>query len=96
MMVLSSYAEGKKINWKDGVAAIYYILRSNLLGPRAEPWQQPEIQPWEGRALSEVKRRALVSGPEVGVADSTSVDEDASTGGEDAHAAHRSEADDQG
>jgi len=46
-----SYAEGKKINWKDGVAAIWYILRSNLLGPRAKPWTRPKTQPWDGRAL---------------------------------------------
>jgi len=26
-----TYAEGKKINWRDGVAAIWYILRYNLL-----------------------------------------------------------------
>jgi glycosyltransferase involved in cell wall biosynthesis len=30
-----SYADGKKIGWKDGVAAIWHILRSNLIGPRA-------------------------------------------------------------
>lgn len=30
-----TYAEGKKINWKDGVAALWHILRSNLLPPRA-------------------------------------------------------------
>jgi glycosyltransferase involved in cell wall biosynthesis len=30
-----TYAEGKKIGWKDGVSAIWHILRSNLLGPRA-------------------------------------------------------------
>ncbi len=46
-----SYAEGKKINWKDGVAALWYILRSNILGPRAKPWTRPQTQPWEGRAL---------------------------------------------
>ena len=45
-----SYAEGKKINWKDGVSALYYILRSNLFGPKIDPWQVPEVQPWEGRA----------------------------------------------
>lgn len=33
-----SYAEGKKIGWKDGVSAIWYILRSNILGPKAKPW----------------------------------------------------------
>ena len=46
-----SYAEGKKINWKDGVAALYYILRSNLLRRGVESWQAPKVQPWEGRAL---------------------------------------------
>ena len=34
-----SYAEGKKIGWKDGVAAIWYIFRSNLLGPRPQIWE---------------------------------------------------------
>jgi glycosyltransferase involved in cell wall biosynthesis len=29
-----TYAEGKKINWRDGVAAIWHILRFNLLPPR--------------------------------------------------------------
>jgi len=30
-----TYAEGKKINWKDGVAAFWHIVRANVLGPRA-------------------------------------------------------------
>ena len=30
-----TYAEGKKIGWKDGVAAFWHILRFNLLPPRA-------------------------------------------------------------
>ncbi len=34
-----TYAEGKKIGWKDGVSAIWYILRCNLMGPRARPWK---------------------------------------------------------
>ena len=46
-----SYAEGKKINWKDGLAALWYILRSNLLGPKAKPWTPPEVPPWETRKL---------------------------------------------
>jgi glycosyltransferase involved in cell wall biosynthesis len=29
-----TYAEGKKINWRDGVAAIWHILRFNLFPPR--------------------------------------------------------------
>ena len=27
-----TYEEGKKIGWKDGVAAIYWIVRFGLLG----------------------------------------------------------------
>ena len=34
-----SYAEGKKIGWKDGVAAIWFILKCNLTGPRPRPWK---------------------------------------------------------
>jgi glycosyltransferase involved in cell wall biosynthesis len=30
-----TYAEGKKIGWKDGVAAFWHIFRSNVLDPRA-------------------------------------------------------------
>lgn len=30
-----TYSEGKKITWKDGVAAFWHILRSNLLSRRA-------------------------------------------------------------
>ena len=34
-----SYAEGKKIGWRDGVSAIWFILRSSLMAPRATPWK---------------------------------------------------------
>jgi glycosyltransferase involved in cell wall biosynthesis len=44
-----SYAEGKKINWKDGVAAIWYIFRSNVLGPKAKAWSVSRPAPWEER-----------------------------------------------
>jgi glycosyltransferase involved in cell wall biosynthesis len=30
-----TYAEGKKINWRDGAAAVWHILRFNLFPPRA-------------------------------------------------------------
>jgi hypothetical protein len=30
-----TYAEGKKIGWKDGVAALWHIVRFNLLRPRS-------------------------------------------------------------
>jgi glycosyltransferase involved in cell wall biosynthesis len=32
-----TYAEGKKIGWRDGVAAVVHILRYNLLSPRGAP-----------------------------------------------------------
>lgn len=32
-----TYAEGKKIGWRDGVAAFWHILRFNILPPRPEP-----------------------------------------------------------
>ena len=46
-----SYAEGKKINWKDGVAAIWYILASNFGTTRARPWRVPAVQPWNRARL---------------------------------------------
>ena len=45
-----SYAEGKKINWKDGVSAIWYILRSKFFRPRAPHWSSPGVAEWEQRA----------------------------------------------
>ena len=68
-----SYAEGKKINWKDGVAALYYIFRSNLFGPRTDPWQAPKVQPWEGRASADGRRAALPSAPDGGGESETTV-----------------------
>jgi len=68
-----SYAEGKKINWKDGVSALYYILRSNLFGPKLDPWQVPEVQPWDGRVLADGKRAALPTAPDGGGGPETSV-----------------------
>ena len=35
-----TYAEGKKIGWRDGLAALFHILRYNLLPPRGD---------WRGR-----------------------------------------------
>lgn len=40
-----SYEEGKKIGWKDGVSAIWYILRSNFLSAKAAPWTPSEPLP---------------------------------------------------
>ncbi|GMR12415.1 MAG: hypothetical protein BMS9Abin29_0604 [Gemmatimonadota bacterium] len=54
-----SYAEGKKINWKDGVSAIWYILASNLGATRARPWRAPEVQPWSHGRLAHSDRAEL-------------------------------------
>ena len=40
-----SYEEGKKISWKDGVAALWYIFRSNFGRTKARPWTQGELLP---------------------------------------------------
>ncbi len=34
-----TYAEGKKIGWKDGVAAFWHIFRANVVGPKAEVYR---------------------------------------------------------
>ncbi len=34
-----SYEEGKKIGWRDGLAAFWHIVRSNLLPPSAPRWR---------------------------------------------------------
>lgn len=42
-----SYAEGKKIGWKDGVSALWCIFKYNVLGPKAKPWSPPDVDPWD-------------------------------------------------
>lgn len=46
-----TYAEGKKINWRDGIAAFWHILRFNLLPPRAPRYEAPPLKasPLENR-----------------------------------------------
>ena len=41
-----SYSEGKKISWKDGVAALVWILKSNLWHPSVPRWIPPKQDPW--------------------------------------------------
>jgi len=36
-----TYAEGKKINWKDGMAAFWHIFRYNFFGPKAPLYTAP-------------------------------------------------------
>jgi glycosyltransferase involved in cell wall biosynthesis len=42
-----SYAEGKKIGWKDGVSALWSILKYNLAPPRVPTWRAPAVDPWD-------------------------------------------------
>ena len=57
-----SYSEGKKINWKDGVAALWYILRSNLAGPKAKPWVSSGPPPW-GELMTGKEEEERVGAP---------------------------------
>jgi len=41
-----SYAEGKKIGWKDGVEALWCIAKFNLLSGRSPYWRSPEVPSW--------------------------------------------------
>jgi glycosyltransferase involved in cell wall biosynthesis len=40
-----TYAEGKKVGWRDGVAAIWHISRANLLPPWPERYRPPAEPP---------------------------------------------------
>lgn len=50
-----SYEEGKKIGWKDGVEALWCIVKFNVLTRKAPRWTEPTISAWEAR-------RSLTSG----------------------------------
>jgi glycosyltransferase involved in cell wall biosynthesis len=42
-----SYAEGKKIGWKDGVSALWCIWKYNLFAPPVPRWEAPAVAPWD-------------------------------------------------
>jgi glycosyltransferase involved in cell wall biosynthesis len=42
-----SYDEGKKIGWKDGVSALWSIVRYNMTGPRGPRWSAPDVALWD-------------------------------------------------
>jgi glycosyltransferase involved in cell wall biosynthesis len=60
-----SYAEGKKIGWKDGVSALWCILKYNLLAPDVPKWVPPEVPAWDApervRASSRETRLAAAA-----------------------------------
>jgi len=44
-----SYSEGKKIGWKDGVSALWAIVKYNVYSPRVPAWTPPNVDPWVAR-----------------------------------------------
>jgi glycosyltransferase involved in cell wall biosynthesis len=50
-----TYAEGKKIGWKDGIAALWHIIRSNLIDRKA-PIYQPATRGSGGETASPDRR----------------------------------------
>jgi glycosyltransferase involved in cell wall biosynthesis len=42
-----SYAEGKKIGWRDGVSALWSIVKYNLASPPTARWTPPAVPAWE-------------------------------------------------
>jgi glycosyltransferase involved in cell wall biosynthesis len=52
-----SYAEGKKIGWKDGVSALWAIIKYNVFSPTVPAWTPPSVDPWVGRAEVESESR---------------------------------------
>ena len=54
-----SYAEGKKIDWKDGVSALWSIVKFNLLTRPAKPWMPPGESAW-------MRRLRQTESPEIG------------------------------
>ena len=39
-----TYSEGKKIGWKDGVAAIWHIVRANVFAPAVPVYRRPAAE----------------------------------------------------
>lgn len=44
-----SYQEGKKITWKDGLAAIFHILHYNLFPPPIKSWDVARVRNWNDK-----------------------------------------------
>ncbi|HSL71361.1 MAG TPA: hypothetical protein VK864_14030, partial [Longimicrobiales bacterium] len=53
-----TYAEGKKIGWKDGVAAFWHIFRANVLDRKSPVYEGGRLKP---RSLSEPAADSLRS-----------------------------------
>ena len=49
-----TYAEGKKIGWKDGISALWSIVKFNALSGRSASYQPPAVAPWEARKRGDI------------------------------------------
>jgi len=60
-----SYAEGKKIGWKDGVSALWCIWKYNVFPPQVRRWEPPAVAPWDApeRLRAGAEAAARVGGP---------------------------------
>lgn len=47
-----TYAEGKKIGWRDGVAALWHIVRANWFGPAVPRYVRPASAALPGRVTA--------------------------------------------
>jgi len=50
-----SYAEGKKIGWKDGISALGCIVKYNLFSQKAKLWARPSIALWDSEERFSLK-----------------------------------------
>ena len=55
-----TYAEGKKIGWRDGVAAFWHIFRSNVIDPKAPKYTPPRGPTVHTRPLTPARARLRV------------------------------------
>jgi glycosyltransferase involved in cell wall biosynthesis len=54
-----SYAEGKKIGWKDGVSALWCIWKYNVFAPRVRRWEPPAVASWDSpERIAETRTQA--------------------------------------
>jgi glycosyltransferase involved in cell wall biosynthesis len=61
-----TYAEGKKINWKDGVAAFWHIFRANVLDRRAPAYDRA-IEAgygWDGTGAGRMTQQTRTRSPD--------------------------------
>jgi len=58
-----SYAEGKKIGWKDGVSALWCIWKYNVLAPDVPRWIAPEVPAWDAPERFAQARGGAEPGP---------------------------------